>query len=82
MVMTIPTLTTIGPAESYEIPYNPLEIYDGSHWDYVLSTNDAVLLRGTRKRNGEKGGDAVYQLVHKIKRSGLMEMRSTWGFTI
>ena len=75
-------LATIGPVKSRKAPRNTLEIYDGDHWDYALGTDDAVLLRGTRRYIGEKDEDPIRQLFHKIMRSGLVEMRNAWGFTI
>ncbi len=75
-------LTTLGPAGRYEEHREPLLIYDGDYWDYALGTGSAVLLRGSRRYDGEKGGDPMRQLFHKIKRSGLTAMRSVWGFTI
>lgn len=75
-------LATIGPAADCKAPHNPWEIYDGGYWDYALGTDDAVLLRGTRRYDGKKGEEPIRQLFHKIKRSGLVEMRNAWGFTI
>ena len=75
-------LVTIGPVGDCKAPHNPFEIYDGDYWGYILGTDDAVLLRGTRRYDGKKGEDPIRQLFHKIKRSGLVEMRNAWGFTI
>ena len=57
-------------------------IYDGPYWDYILGTDDAVLLRGTRRATVEKGADPILSLLHSIKRSGRNEMRQLWGFVI
>lgn len=61
---------------------DPWMIYDGPYWDYILGTNDAVLLRGTRRATIEKGAEPVLSLLHSIKRSGRNEMRRLWGFVI
>lgn len=76
------TLATLGAAELYHEPCDPWSIYDGDRWDYALGTESAVLLRGSRRYDGEKGGDPMRQLFYKIRRSGLAEMRSSWGFTL
>lgn len=57
-------------------------IYDGDYWGYVLGTDSAVLLRGTRRYGDEKGDDPVSLLFQTIRRAGLIEMRATWGFTL
>ena len=75
-------LVTMGPPSDCKAPHNPWEIYDGDYWDYALGTDDAVLLHGTRRYDGKKGEDSIRQLFHEIKRSGLVEMRNAWGFTI
>ena len=74
---------TIGEGARYgEGKKDPWMIYDGPHWDYILGTNDAVLLRGTRRATIEKGADPVLSLLHSIKRSGRREMLRLWGFAI
>lgn len=74
---------TIGEDVHYgEDKRDPWMIYDGPYWDYILGTNDAVLLRGTRRATIEKGADPVLSLLHSIKRSGRREMLRLWGFAI
>lgn len=74
---------TIGEGARYgEGKKNPWMIYDGPYWDYILGTDDAVLLRGTRRATVEKGAEPVLSLLHSIKRSGRNEMRRLWGFAI
>ena len=74
---------TIGEGVRYgEGKKDPWMIYDGPYWDYILGTDDAVLLRGTRRATVEKGAEPVLSLLHSIKRSGRNEMRRLWGFAI
>lgn len=62
---------TIGEGAHYgEGKKDPWMIYDGPYWNYILSTDDAVLLRGTRRATIEKVADPVLSLLHSIKRSG------------
>lgn len=79
----IASYVTIGEGVHYgEGKKHPWMIYDGPYWDYILGTDDAVLLRGTRRATVEKGTDPVLSLLHSIKRSGRNEMRRLWGFVI
>lgn len=74
---------TIGEDVHYsESKKDPWMFYDGPYWDYILGTDDAVLLRGTRRATIEKGADPVLSLLHSIKRSGRREMLRLWGFAI
>ena len=73
---------TIDEGVRYGEEKNPWLIYDGPYWDYILGTDDAVLLRGTRMATVEKGSEPVLSLFHSIKRSGRNEMRRLWGFAI
>lgn len=74
---------TIGEGVRYgEGKKDPWMIYDGPYWDYILGTDDAVLLRGTRRATIEKGAEPVLSLLHSIKRSGRREMLRLWGFAI
>lgn len=74
---------TIGEDVHYgEDKRDPWMFYDGPYWDYILGTNDAVLLRGTRRATIEKGADPALSLLHSIKRSGRREMLRLWGFAI
>ena len=74
---------TIGEDVHYgEDKRDPWMIYDGPYWNYILGTNDAVLLRGTRRATIEKGADPALSLLHSIKRSGSREMLRLWGFAI
>lgn len=79
----IASYVTIGEGVHYgEGKKDPWMIYDGPYWDYILGTDDAVLLRGTRRATVEKGADPILSLLHSIKRSGRNEMRQLWGFVI
>ena len=73
---------TIDEGVRYGEEKNPWLIYDGPYWDYILGTDDAVLLRGTRMATVEKGSEPVLSLFHSIKRSGRREMLRLWGFAI
>lgn len=74
---------TIGEGVHYgEGKKDPWMIYDGPYWDYILGTDDAILLRGTRRATVENGTDPVLSLLHSIKRSGRNEMRRLWEFVI
>ena len=57
-------------------------IYDGFYWSYILGTDDAVLLRGTRGGSSEKSDDPVLSLFRSIRRSARGTTRRLWGFTI
>lgn len=74
---------TIGEGVRYgergEIPWM---IYDGFYWSYILGTDDAVLLRGTRGGSSEKSDDPVLSLFRSIRRSARGTTRRLWGFTI
>ena len=74
---------TIGEGARYgergEIPWM---IYDGFYWSYILGTNDAVLLRGTRSGSSEKSDDPILSLFRSIRRSARGATRRLWGFTV
>lgn len=72
---------TIGEGARYgERGEGPWMIYDGFYWSYILGTDDAVLLRGTRSGSSEKGGDPILSLFRSIRRSARGVMRRLWGF--
>lgn len=43
-------------------------IYDGFYWSYILGTDDAVLLRGTRSGSSEKSYEPILSLFRSIRR--------------
>ena len=74
---------TIGESARYdEREESPWTIYDGFYWSYILGTDDAVLLRGTRSDSSEKGDDPVLSLFRSIRRSARSATRRLWGFAI
>lgn len=61
---------------------SPWMVYDGFYWSYILGTDDAVLLRGTRGGSAEKSDEPILSLFRSIRRSARGETRRLWGFTI
>ena len=61
---------TIGEGVHYgERGESPWMIYDGFYWSYILGTDDAVLLRGTRSGSSEKSYEPILSLFRSIRRS-------------
>lgn len=74
---------TIGEGVRYgERKKNPWMIYDGFYWSYILGTDDAILLRGTRSGSSEKSDDPILSLFRSIIRSARGVTRRLWGFAI
>ena len=61
---------------------DPWMIYDGPYWDYILGTDNVVLLRGTRRDSTGKGKEPILSLFRSIRRSAYRETRRLWGFAI
>ena len=61
---------------------DPWMIYDGPYWDYILGTDNVVLLRGTRRDSTGKGEEPILSLFRSIRRSAYRETRRLWGFAI
>lgn len=74
---------TIGEGVHYgERGESPWMIYDGFYWSYILGTDDAVLLRGTRSGSSEKSDEPILSLFRSIRRSARGATRRLWGFAI
>lgn len=75
--------TTISEDARYgEREMDPWMIYDGPYWEYILGTDDTVLLRGTRRGSAGKGKEPILSLLRSIRRSANRETRRLWGFAI
>ena len=74
---------TIGEGVRYgECEMDQWMIYDGFYWSYILGTDDAILLRGTRSGYIEKSKEPILSLFRSIRRSACRETRRLWGFSI
>lgn len=74
---------TIGEGTRYgERREGPWMIYDGFYWSYILGTDNAVLLRGTRRGSSEESDDPILSLFRSTRRSARGATRRLWGFTV
>lgn len=78
----LPYITISEGVRYGEREMDPWMIYDGPYWDYILGTDNVVLLRGTRRDSTGKGKEPILSLFRSIRRSAYRETRRLWGFAI